>query len=67
MFLVEYVQTRKNKKFDFCNGYYTKEDALKFALKLNICANIESVTVSYIDVSFADIIFDSGDKNVIKK
>lgn len=57
MYLVEYVQSRKNKKFEYCSGYYSKEAALDFALKLNVCSNIDSVIVSEIDVSFADIIY----------
>lgn len=67
MFLVEYIQERKGKKFEYCSGYYDKDEALDFALKLNVCSNILGVTVSEIDVSFADIIYENNKEVVNAK
>lgn len=64
MYLVEYIQERKGKKFEYCSGYYNKDEALDFALKLNICSNILGVTVSEIDISYGDVIYES-DKEVV--
>ena len=58
MFLVEYVLESKKQKIDCCEGFYDKDYALNFATKLTLCANVDSVMVSEVDTSCADIIFE---------
>lgn len=57
MFLVEYTQSKGKKKFDYCSGFYNDQEAFDFAIKLEQCSNIDSVLVSKIDTSFAEVLY----------
>lgn len=57
MYLVEYVQKRKTEKFNYCSGFYDKQEAFDFAIKLGHCANVIGVTLSFIDTSYAEILY----------
>lgn len=53
MYLVEYIQKRKTEKFNYCSGFYDKNEAFDFAIKLGHCSNVIGVTLSFIDTSYA--------------
>lgn len=57
MYLVEYSQLKGKQIFNHCSGFYSDLEAYDFALKLNMCANIESILISEIDVSFANVLY----------